>query len=337
MNISNVDIKVTREDLSSIINDIIDFAKLEDLEISSIDFKEGQLVLTGTYNFKIRIPFQLNLTFMYVKDNFLKLKISKFKVAKIGIASFIKKIALKKALSDFMVIGIISHDDEICIELDTIFTIVPYVTLELHDVSVHDDFITLAAENVQFSMNKNFIEFEEAMKTNEKIKSVQELNPKKEEKEIEINLDDENKVKDTYSCIRSGVAKNVCKDYSDILQCALILPDMIALIYRLIKDPRVDRKNKIILGVVTAYTVSPIDIIPDKIPFIGKIDELALVFFALDRLVNTVPEAVILQNWQGKENIILTIKEGISFIKPFVGADNIDKISGYINMASKNI
>ncbi|MBM6839469.1 DUF1232 domain-containing protein, partial [Clostridium saudiense] len=35
-----------------------------------------------------------------------------------------------------------------------------------------------------------------------------------------------------------------------------------------------------------AYIVVPTDIIPDKIPFIGKIDELAVAFFALNSLTS---------------------------------------------------
>ncbi|AWZ49239.1 hypothetical protein C3495_10620 [Clostridiaceae bacterium 14S0207] len=110
-----------------------------------------------------------------------------------------------------------------------------------------------------------------------------------------------------------------------------------ALIYRLIKDKRVENKYKIILGGVITYIASPIDIIPDKIPFIGKVDELALIFFALDKIINQVPDEVILQNWEGEENIILTIKEGVKVITSAVGGNNVDKVFNYINFGIKNI
>lgn len=337
MNISEATIKVTSEDLISIIQDVILLAKIKGLEISFTTFNKGMLVLKGTYKFKIKIPFEIKLRFIYLEDNLLKLKIEKISIAKLGIFSFIKKFALKKALKDFMVIGIITYKDQVCIELNTLFTIIPYVTLQLNEINVNDDDIFIKIKGLSFNMDKKYIEFEEAMKRNEKIQNVWELNLKKEKSEDKIVLNTENKVEDGYTLIRDNIEKSVTCDYKDLLKYALIIPDIMALIYRLIKDQRVENKYKIILGGVITYIASPIDIIPDKIPFIGKVDELALIFFALDKIINQVPDEVIFQNWEGEENIILTIKEGVKVIKSAVGGNNVDKVFNYINFGIKNI
>lgn len=337
MNISEATIKVTSEDLISIIQEVILLAKIKGLEISSMVFDEGMLVLKGTYKFKIKIPFEIKLRFIYLEDNLLKLKIEKISIAKLGIFSFIKKFALKKALKDFMVIGIITYKDQVCIELNTLFTIIPYVTLQLNEINVSDEDIFIKIKEISFNMDKKYVEFEEAMKRNEKIQNVWELNLKKEKNEEKVVLNAENKVEDRYTLIRDNIENSVTCDYKDLLKYALIIPDIMALIYRLIKDKRVENKYKIILGGVITYIASPIDIIPDKIPFIGKVDELALIFFALDKIINQVPDEVILQNWEGEENIILTIKEGVKVITSAVGGNNVDKVFNYINFGIKNI
>lgn len=44
-------------------------------------------------------------------------------------------------------------------------------------------------------------------------------------------------------------------------------------------------KNVIVPGLVLAYLISPIDIIPDWIPVVGVLDDLALLAFAIPLLV----------------------------------------------------
>jgi uncharacterized membrane protein YkvA (DUF1232 family) len=77
--------------------------------------------------------------------------------------------------------------------------------------------------------------------------------------------------------------------------------------------------------------ISPIDILPDSIPFVGRIDDIALAFFALDKIINSVPEKVILENWQGKDNIIYIVKEGVGYITNIVGGKNVAKVISFIS------
>jgi uncharacterized membrane protein YkvA (DUF1232 family) len=57
-------------------------------------------------------------------------------------------------------------------------------------------------------------------------------------------------------------------------------------VYQLVlKDARVPRPAKWLIGLAVAYAVSPIDVIPDFIPVIGHLDDLlivpSLIFFAM--------------------------------------------------------
>jgi uncharacterized membrane protein YkvA (DUF1232 family) len=84
----------------------------------------------------------------------------------------------------------------------------------------------------------------------------------------------------------------------------LFLPRLALLLGRLIADPQVATTDKLLLGAVVAYIVSPIDIVPDFIPVIGQIDDVYLVALCLLRLLNRSGEAKVRQYWDGPEDIV---------------------------------
>ena len=45
------------------------------------------------------------------------------------------------------------------------------------------------------------------------------------------------------------------------------------------------------------------DIIPDNIPFIGKVDEIAVAFFALERIIADVPVKIVLEKNKQERHI----------------------------------
>ncbi|MBI4482708.1 MAG: DUF1232 domain-containing protein, partial [Acidobacteria bacterium] len=83
----------------------------------------------------------------------------------------------------------------------------------------------------------------------------------------------------------------------------LLLPNLLKLLYRLLKDPRVSREDKIILGATVAYVVTPLDFVPDFIPFFGQVDDAYLVALALLRLLNRTDEAILREHWDGPEDL----------------------------------
>ena len=59
------------------------------------------------------------------------------------------------------------------------------------------------------------------------------------------------------------------------------------------RDPRVPWYAKLLAGLVVAYALSPIDLIPDFIPVLGLLDDLVIVPFGLWLVFRLLPEGLI--------------------------------------------
>jgi len=64
-------------------------------------------------------------------------------------------------------------------------------------------------------------------------------------------------------------------------------------LYLAYKDPRVPLHIKIIILLVIAYLLSPIDLIPDFIPVIGYLDDFLLITLGIPILLKMVPKEII--------------------------------------------
>lgn len=67
------------------------------------------------------------------------------------------------------------------------------------------------------------------------------------------------------------------------------------LLVELMLDRRVPASRKALLGIAVAYVVSPIDLVPDFIPVISRLDDLAAMVIALDLLLEGVPREVMIE------------------------------------------
>lgn len=83
----------------------------------------------------------------------------------------------------------------------------------------------------------------------------------------------------------------------------LFVPNLVKLLFSLLRDSRVSSADKAILAGTILYVIAPIDILPDVIPFIGQIDDSYLVAIALIRLLNRADRAVVLEHWSGERDI----------------------------------
>ncbi len=77
------------------------------------------------------------------------------------------------------------------------------------------------------------------------------------------------------------------------LQVLRHLPSFARLYWRLFRDRRVSIWPKMLLVLTLVYVVSPLDAIPDFIPVIGEMDDLAVVLGGLWLFVRLCPPAVV--------------------------------------------
>jgi uncharacterized membrane protein YkvA (DUF1232 family) len=95
---------------------------------------------------------------------------------------------------------------------------------------------------------------------------------------------------------------------------ALFLPHFVLLLKRLIGDPRVPRRSKLVLGGTLLYLLSPLDIVPDFVPGLGQVDDVVVVLLALHSLLNRVDESVVLEHWEGSQDLIRAVRSGLAAI-----------------------
>ena len=82
-------------------------------------------------------------------------------------------------------------------------------------------------------------------------------------------------------------------------EIARFLPDCAVLMRRLLGDPRVPRRRKLLLGALAAYLAMPLDLIPDFLPVIGQLDDAVAVAFVLRRLLAGGGAALVREHWPG--------------------------------------
>ncbi|MGH8945812.1 MAG: YkvA family protein [Acidimicrobiia bacterium] len=116
-----------------------------------------------------------------------------------------------------------------------------------------------------------------------------------------------------------------------ITDAAKLVPNLVKLVIRLIKDPRVPRRSKIALGLALAYVASPIDIIPEIVPVLGWADDLLLLMLTIDSLIERAGKEVVEEHWDGPVDLLGMMREVIAaarMILPKRITMVIDRLSG---------
>jgi len=102
----------------------------------------------------------------------------------------------------------------------------------------------------------------------------------------------------------SGVqARQLAKD------AVLLVPNFAKLVARLLIDPRVPRRSKVALGMAAAYVASPIDLFPEFIPVIGWLDDLLILTYVLDRVIDRAGQEVVEELWDGPGDLLGLIRD----------------------------
>lgn len=116
-----------------------------------------------------------------------------------------------------------------------------------------------------------------------------------------------------------------------VTDAVMMMPNIVKLIARLLKDPRVPRRAKITLGLAAAYVASPIDLIPELIPIVGWADDVLIVMFAIDSLIQRAGPDVVDELWDGPGDLLSLVRDVVGLsrnVMPKRLGQIIDRLSG---------
>jgi uncharacterized membrane protein YkvA (DUF1232 family) len=77
------------------------------------------------------------------------------------------------------------------------------------------------------------------------------------------------------------------------------IPDCVVLVRRLLGDPRVPRRRKVVLVVVVGYLALPFDLVPDLIPVAGQLDDAVILALALRFVLRGAAPELLRELWPG--------------------------------------
>ena len=85
------------------------------------------------------------------------------------------------------------------------------------------------------------------------------------------------------------------------------ISDCVVLLRRLLHDPRVPRRRKLLLGALVGYVVFPIDLVPDFIPVAGHLDDAVVVALALRFFLRAGGPDLVREHWPGPEKSLAVV------------------------------
>lgn len=342
MNISNINIVITEKDLNSIVSDVLtEYVHIDGLNIDKI-LIDDKISVSGSYKYKLSIPFHIEISINKVENNILYLSVEEIKVKRIKIFKGVINTALRIISSKFMEYGIEFNEELINIDFYKLCKVIPMVDFNLKNLKVIP--FGLEAEVGDFNFFTDKIQApEEKNQEDQSNKATLNHENKKVHKE-NVQANSENSKKEeaveegneyTYRRFRKELKDKFSDKNKKYYTYVALIPDITALFFRLYKDSRVPKEIKMNISIALGYLMFPLDIIPDVIPFIGKIDDLAIVFYILQKILCDIPEEIILENWEGDTNIIELSREAMALFNDKFGAKEIKKVIDCVRIAMK--
>ncbi len=107
-----------------------------------------------------------------------------------------------------------------------------------------------------------------------------------------------------------------------IKESIMFIPNLLKLLYRLVNDKSVTALDRTLLLATAAYVISPWDLVPDMLPFLGQLDDIVLMALVFKRLTTSVSPDVLYSYWDGKPGLLSLLEDiiglGMQFLPPGV-------------------
>ena len=84
----------------------------------------------------------------------------------------------------------------------------------------------------------------------------------------------------------------------------LVIPNLLLLSARLMADPRVPARERLLVAGAILYAFIPLDFVPDMLPFVGQVDDAYLIALTLLRLMSVTEPRVVREHWRGGGDVV---------------------------------
>lgn len=140
----------------------------------------------------------------------------------------------------------------------------------------------------------------------------------KEDPRVEIELG--TREQRLYDRLRARLRPVVPGAGSDLRDVLLAFPDLVMLLVRLLRDPRVAPGDKAVALFGVAYVLSPLDLLPVWLfgP-LGALDDVLVVAATLSRVVNHVHPDVVRSHWSGQGDALRLIQRATDWSEDRLG------------------
>lgn len=111
-----------------------------------------------------------------------------------------------------------------------------------------------------------------------------------------------------------------------IREAVFFIPNLLKMVYRLLKDEAVSPADRLLLLGTATYVVSPWDFLPDMIPALGQVDDILLLALVLKRLMNSVAYERLEQYWDGSEPLLKLMDRVLDLSRHVIPHSIYDKV-----------
>ncbi len=329
MRVTSLTTTLSAEDILHDLQTLVE-ANVEGLAFQSVKLEDNFIEIIGSFKKIINIPFLARVRIISVFNNIMTLRIERVKVLKIGIPKFVLNLASKTLASKAEEMGVKYENKSVSINIEEALVKVPHVHMVVDHFTMADGILSLKIKGIEADVDamqaesKKDKEEEERLRLEEEAKKLKEFNDK---------LKLIQKTDDSYTGFRDKVLDKVPFNRRNIADYAFILPDIYALAFRLLKDKRVSKRDKVLIGVTFGYPLLPFDVLPDKIPVLGKLDDLSLIFFGVNHIMKKIPVPILVKHWQGDLKMLKLVRDNVGTVANFTPAKTLDQFYGFVDDA----
>ena len=138
--------------------------------------------------------------------------------------------------------------------------------------------------------------------------------------EDRVEVDVRAREKRVYDRLRDRILKFEPGAGSRVRDLALLFPDLVMLLVRLLRDSRVPLGSKAVALLGVSYALSPLDLLPEiLLGPIGLLDDLIVVAAALSRIVNHVHPDLVRAHWSGQGDALDAIHRVTAWAESWLG------------------